>query len=313
MDDLSLMDYGSYLDEEVRAFIAQTEALNPPDAVNLSIADQRRAYDDLCRAFDQGHPDGVDTVDSDANGVPVRVYMIGSPTVTVVYFHGGGFVVGGLDSHDSICAEIAAGTGYRVVSVDYRLAPEHTHPASFDDSMTATRWVLEQFESRVVLVGDSAGGTLAAAVAHAMRGQTNRISGQMLIYPALGGDTTKGSYQTHAQAPGLTLADIVFYGDVRRDGPEPTDDPTYAPLQDRDFSRLPHTVIVTAECDPLADDGGLYRDALHIAGVKAHWVNEPGLIHGYLRARTMSEKARESFDRMIADIQCLGQGVWPYE
>ena len=232
--------------------------------------------------------------------------------MTVVYFHGGGFVVGGLDSHDSICAEICAGTGYRVVSVDYRLAPEHTHPASFDDCMTATRWVLNSFEGRIVMAGDSAGGNLAAAVTHALRVQTDRIAGQLLIYPSLGGDRSQGSYVTHADAPGLTRADIEYYDDVRRDGPKPQTDPSFLPLQDDDFSDLPHTVIVTAECDPLADDGGAYRDALVRAGVKAHWVNEAGLIHGYLRARNMSSKARDSFDRIVADIQCLGQGIWPY-
>ena len=137
MGGVSPVDYASYLDDEVRAFIAQTDALYPPDAVNLTIDQQRKVYDDLCRAFDQGHPEGVGVDDLDTDGVPVRVYEVGNPTVTVIYIHGGGFVVGGLDSHDSICAEICAGTGYRVVSVDYRLAPEHKHPASFDDSMTA--------------------------------------------------------------------------------------------------------------------------------------------------------------------------------
>ena len=307
------MDYDTYLDDEVRAFIARSEAFYPPDAVTASIEDQRRYYDALCQEFDVGYPEGITSTDMSADGVSVRVYQAGSPTVTVVYYHGGGFVVGGLDSHDSICAEICGGTGYRVVSVDYRLAPEHTHPASFDDAFKATGWVLDQFEGRVVLVGDSAGGNLAAAVAHIMRSKSDRIVGQLLIYPALRGDRTKGSYVTHANAPGLTLADIEFYEKIRLDGPAPDNDPSYLPMQDSDFSGLPATIIVTAECDPLADDGGIYRDALQAAGVNAHWTNELGLIHGYLRARTMSSKARESFATMVADIQCLGQGVWPYE
>ncbi|WP_050927670.1 alpha/beta hydrolase [Aestuariivita boseongensis] len=307
------MDYDSYLDEEVRAFIAQTNAHYPPDAVTMTVEDQRRVYDDLCRAFDRGYPDGVQASDTQAHGVPVRIYEAGEPTVTVVYFHGGGFVVGGLESHDSICAEICAGTGYRVVSVDYRLAPEHLHPAAFEDSLATTQWVLDQFEGRVVLVGDSAGGNLAACVAHKLRGQTDRISGQLLIYPALAPGRDHGSYATHAFAPGLAKADIDFYQGIRTGGPDASDDPTYMPMADTDFSGLPPTVIISAECDPLADDGGIYRDALQAAGTKAHWINEKGLIHGYLRARVMSEKARESFDRITADIQCLGQGVWPYE
>ncbi len=313
MGCVTVVDYDTYLDAEIRAFIAQTNAHYPPDAVNLTVEDQRRVYDDLCRAFDREYPDGVSAEDTQAQNVPVRVYTVGNPTVTVVYFHGGGFVVGGLESHDSICAEICGGTGYRVVAVDYRLAPEHVHPASFDDCLTATNWALNAFEGRIVLVGDSAGGNLAAAVAHRLRGQTDRISGQLLIYPALGAIRHSGSYQTHAEAPGLTTEDIEYYHVIRSGGASTEGDSTYLPLEDDDFSNLPHTIIVTAECDPLADDGQLYRDALHEAGSKAHWINEPGLIHGYLRARAMSEKARDSFNTITADIQCLGQGVWPYE
>lgn len=310
---VTIVDYDTYLDEEVQAFISQTNAHYPADAINLTVEDQRRVYDDLCRAFDRGYPDGVQSEDTQAQNIPVRIYTVGNPTVTVVYFHGGGFVVGGLESHDSICAEICGGTGYRVAAVDYRLAPEHVHPASFEDSLSATNWVLNTFEGLVVLVGDSAGGNLAAAVAHELRGQTDRISGQLLIYPALGAVQNTGSHQTHAHAPGLTAADIEYYHKIRSGDASTDGDATFLPLQDSDFSDLPHTIILTAECDPLADDGRLYRDALHAAGSKAHWINEAGLIHGYLRARGMSEKARNSFDTIIADIQCLGQGVWPYE
>lgn len=307
------MDYGSYLDDEVRAFIARTEEFYPPDAVNFTIAEQRRVYDDLCRAFDQGRPDGVVAEDASADGVPVRIYEAGEPTTTVLYMHGGGFVVGGLDSHDSICAEICAGTGYRVVSVDYRLAPEHVHPVQFEDSLKAAHWVQDRYEGPIVLAGDSAGGNLAAALAHALRGKTRRIAGQLLIYPALGTDMSTGSYITHAHAPGLTTEDVAFYKDIRSGDAAPNGDATFAPLHDDDFAGLPPTVIVTAECDPLADDGRDYRDAIAKAGGRVHWINEPGLIHGYLRARVMSRKARDSFDRIVADIQCLGQGVWPYD
>jgi len=313
MGGVTRVDYEAYLDPQVQAFIAATNAHYPPDAVDLTVEEQRRVYDDLCQAFDRGYPEGVAAEDTSAADVPVRIYTIGTPTVTVVYFHGGGFVVGGLESHDSICAEICAGTGYRVVAVDYRLAPEHLHPASFDDSLSATQWVLSTFEGLVVLVGDSAGGNLAAAVAHKLRGETDRISGQLLIYPSLGAVQNTGSYQTHAHAPGLTAMDIDYYHTLRSGGAPTEGDATCLPLQDSDFSNLPHTIIVTAECDPLADDGRLYRDALHEADSKAHWINELGLIHGYLRARGMSDKARHSFDTITADIQCLGQGVWPYE
>lgn len=309
------MTYDDLLDDEVRAFIARTNAFYPPEAVDFTVAEQRRFYDAFCREFDMGRPDGVAVQDTDADGVQVRIYTAGEPGATVLYFHGGGFVVGGRDSHDSICAEICAGTGYRVVSVDYRLAPEHVHPAHFDDAMTAARWALAQYDGPVVLAGDSAGGNLAAAVAHALRGSARdgRITGQLLIYPGLGGDITQGSYVEHAHAPGLSTADVAYYHDIRAGHAPVERDPTFAPLHDTDFTDLPPTIIVSAACDPLADDGRVYRDAIRAAGGRAEWINEAGLIHGYLRARLMSAKARDSFARIVAGIQCLGQRLWPFD
>ena len=262
-----------------------------------------------------GRPAGVAVRDDMASGVPVRIYEAGIPEATVIYFHGGGFVVGGLDSHDSICAEICAGTGHRVVSVDYRLAPEHVHPAHFDDALTAARWALGRYDGAVVLAGDSAGGNLAAAVAHRLRHDAiaGRITGQLLIYPGLGGDMTKGSYVEHAHAPGLSTADVAYYHDIRSGGAEPGADPGFAPLRDKDFSGLPPTIVIAAACDPLADDGRHYRDAIRRAGGRAEWINEEGLIHGYLRARNMSARARASFGRIVSGIGCLGQGYWPYD
>ena len=164
----------------------------------------------------------------------------------MLYLHGGGFVVGGLDSHDDVCAELCQRTGYELVSVDYRLAPEHLHPAAFDDALTAFEWVAKTYAQPILLAGDSAGGNLAAALAHATRGHERAPIGQVLIYPGLGGDMSKGSYVEHAEAPMLTVRDIEFYRDVRSGGPERQGDATVAPLADTDFSGLPPTVVVTA-------------------------------------------------------------------
>lgn len=307
------MDYNSLIDEETWAFIARTLESYPEDAVELTIEGQRKVYDTMCREFHQGYPDGVTASDQSANGVPVRVYTAGHPTRTVVYYHGGGFVVGGLESHDDVCAEICAQTGYRVVAVDYRLCPEFKHPIPFQDSWTATEWAAEEFGDPLVLAGDSAGGNLAAAVAHHARAKLDNILGQVLIYPGLGGDMTQGSYLEHANAPLLTVAEIEFYKTVRVDRAEPEGDATYAPLHDSGFAGLPPTVIVTADCDPLRDDGRDYRDAVVAAGGKAHWINEDGMVHGYLRARTTVGRARDSFERISVAIEALGQGLWPYD
>lgn len=307
------MDYERLIDEETWAFIRRTAESYPDDAVALSIKDQRRVYDAMCQDFRQPRPEGVETQDRSANGVPVRVYLAGHPTRTVVYFHGGGFVVGGLDSHDDVCAEICVQTGYRVVSVDYRLCPEHVHPTQFQDSLTATTWAAEEYGDPLILAGDSAGGNLAAAVSHHARGRSEAAIGQVLIYPALGGDTSKGSYLEHAHAPLLTRDEVLFYEKTRCKEAIPESDPTFAPLQDSDFSNLPPTVVVTADCDPLRDDGSDYCKGIQAAGGRAEWINEPGLVHGYLRARTSVKRAADSFERISVAIEALGQGIWSYD
>ena len=307
------MDYERLIDEETWAFIRRTAESYPDDAVELSIAEQRRVYNAMCDVFRQARPSGVATEDRSANGVPVRVYTAGDPTRSVVYFHGGGFVVGGLDSHDDICAEICAQTGYRVVAVDYRLCPENLHPAQFQDSWSATEWVVEEFGDPIVLAGDSAGGNLAASVAHYARGRLDKVLGQVLIYPGLGGDPSKGSYLEHAHAPMLTQEDCLFYEKMRCGGVVPQDDPTFAPLLDGDFSNLPPTVVFTADCDPLRDDGPAYCDKIVAAGGVAHCVNEMGMIHGYLRARSSVKRAADSFERISVAIEALGQGIWSYD
>ncbi|MGR3624077.1 alpha/beta hydrolase [Pseudophaeobacter sp.] len=310
------MDYERLIDEETWAFIRKTGECYPEDAVELSIQEQRAVYDEMALEFRAPRPDLVATVDREVNGVPVRVYSAGDPSRTVLFCHGGGFVVGGLESHDDVCAEICAQTGYRVVAVDYRLAPEHQHPAMFDDALSALTWAVETYEEDVVLLGDSAGANICAALAHATRSKAElakRILGQVLVYGAFGGDVNKGSYIEHAQAPMLTRDEVLFYQDVRRlEGPD-APDPTYAPLQDEDFSDLPATVLISADCDPLRDDSFDYRDRVVEAGGRAHLVNEPGLIHGFLRARHSVGRARDSFERISAAVEALGQGIWPYD
>ncbi len=295
-------DYQTLIDAATWAFIRETDSHYPPDTASRTINDQRAIYDAMCRAFHRGYPVGVTATDQTLGGAPCRVYA--GAGATVMYFHGGGFVVGGLDSHDDVCAEICAATGFQVISVDYRLAPEHRHPAAFDDCLAATLYT----KGPLILAGDSAGAALTASVAHALRGK-RAVLGQVLIYPGLGGDRNRGSYLTHANAPMLTRDDVEFYARMRHNGPEPTDDPTAAVLHDTSFARLPPTVIFSAECDPLADDGRNYRDALLAAGGQAEWHLEHGLVHGYLRARHTVPRAAESFARITQAIARLGDSA----
>lgn len=313
-----MADYTKLIDAETWAFIERTNSYYPPDTIDYTIAQQREIYDRMCREFFAGYPQGVTAgttaIEPGDRAIPIRVYRAGKePAAAVVlYFHGGGFILGGLDSHDDVCAELCARTGYEVVSVDYRLAPEHLHPAAFDDALAAFEWAAGRYEQPILLCGDSAGGNLAAAVAHATRGHKRHPAGQVLIYPGLGGDQSKGSYVTHAEAPMLTLRDLEFYKDIRTGGADVSGDITYMPLNDADFTNVPPTVIITAQCDPLSSDGEAYGARVLAGGGKAWWFEEPGLVHGYLRARHSVGRARASFSRIVDAVAALGRGEWPW-
>lgn len=296
------VSYQTLIDAPTWAFIAAAAAAYPDDTAARSIAEQRRIYDAMCASFHRPYPPDVTATDQSIAGVACRIYSGATPAV--IYFHGGGFVVGGLESHDAICADLAGATGLRVISVDYRLSPEHLHPAAYDDALAVTRAVIA--EGPVLLAGDSAGGNLAAAVSHALR--AGPILGQVLIYPGLGGRTDSESCLHHAHAPMLSRDDVLYYHDIRHPGAAPEGDATAAPLQDSDFTRLPPTLAISAECDPLADDARLYVEALLAAGSPAQWVQEPGLVHGYLRARHTVPRAAASFARIAAALTAFATG-----
>lgn len=312
-------DYSKLIDEETWAFIKRTAARYPDDTVDRPIEEQRKIYDAMCREFFAGYPKEVtaetSAIDAGDHRIPIRSYARqgGDRSAFVLYYHGGGFVVGGLESHDDVCAEICHRTGYPVVSVDYRMAPENAFPDCFNDALTAFEWASSQVNAPIVLVGDSAGGNLAAAVCHATRSHAIKPVGLVAVYPGFSGDYAKNSCRVHAEAPLLTRHDLKFYSHVRARGADVTGDPRAAPLADSDFSGLPPVVIISAECDPLSDDGRDYRDAILAAGGKAVWFNEKGLVHGYLRARNTVKRARDSFSRIVAAVDALGRGEWPYD
>ncbi|PWK65718.1 alpha/beta hydrolase [Aminobacter sp. AP02] len=311
-----MTDYTKLIDAETWAFIERTNSYYPPDTIDYTIGQQREIYDRMCREFFAGYPEGVvpetTAIATPTHKIQIRIYRLAGkePGVVLLYFHGGGFILGGLDSHDDVCAELCGRTGYEVVSVDYRLAPEHRHPAAFDDAMRAFEWAAGNYDLPIVLAGDSAGGNLAAAVSHATRGHMQKPVGQVLIYPGLGGDQSRGSYVKHAEAPMLTMRDLHFYKDIRTGGEDRTGDITMTPLADGDFANLPPTVIITAECDPLSSDGEAYGERVVAAEGHAFWHEEPGLVHGYLRARHTVARARESFDRIVDAVAVLGREQW---
>ena len=313
-----MTDYATLIDDETWAFIERTLSFYPADTIDFTIADQRAVYDRMCLDFHAGHRTGVAAETTAISlldrSIPIRIYRRRSAhtDVTLLYFHGGGFMLGGLESHDDVCAELCGATGFEVVSVDYRLAPEHVHPAAFDDALAAFEWAASSSDRAIIVAGDSAGGNLAAAVSHATRGHPRAPVGQLLVYPGLGGDRLGPSYAEHANAPMLTVRDLEFYETIRTGGIAPADPSTLYPLADSDFSGLPPTVVITAQCDPLSSDGQTYRDRILEAGGKAWWHEEPGLVHGFLRARHSVGCARDSFARIALAFVVLGRGDWAW-
>lgn len=302
------------LDLEMSAYVERVNGFYPPDAVDLDIAGQRKHYDRLCVAFNRAHPQGVATEDGTlpgpAGALRIRRYRrsLNEGPATILYFHGGGFVLGGLDSHDSVCAELCGATGHRVVAVEYRLSPEHIHPAHHDDALAAFRALIRE-ERPVVLAGDSAGGALAASVALATRGEPRAAIGQLLIYPGLGGESLGlASYTEHAEAIHLTADDVAYYRRMRAGGEPRLHDWTFAPLWASSLAHLPPCVAVSADIDPLRDDAAEYVRRLQAAHVRARWLNERGLVHGFLRARLMSRRAQAAFDRICDAASRLGRG-----
>ncbi|AWI85641.1 hypothetical protein CEW88_18210 [Alloyangia pacifica] len=284
------MDYRSYLSPEIIAFVDETLAFYPEELDPRDWPRQRAVYDRMAAHFHRGRPEGLAVADRDIRGVPVRLYGEVSP-VTVIYAHGGGFVLGGLESHDDVCAELAQRSGCRVVSVDYRLAPEHPGLAAHEDLVSVVEACCAA--GPVILCGDSAGASLCAAVS-GTRADLG-LRGQVLIYPGLGFPHEAGSFVQHAEAPLLSTRDLGTYREVLGGDPE---DPRLVPAKGA-LSTLPPTWLFPAECDPLYDDALRYARAAREAGAEVHLQSHAGLVHGWLRARDVNDHARTSFSQIV--------------
>ncbi|WP_110033416.1 alpha/beta hydrolase [Hoeflea marina] len=283
-------------------FLRLCESFYPADAVEASVERQRLWYDALCAQFDRPLPDGMTAVDAAIAGVPTRRYRPQAVTArtVLVYIHGGGFVVGSLDSHQAICAELAEFCGAELVALDYRLAPEHRWPAQGEDCWAVLQELLAD-GSRLVVIGDSAGGNLAAGLAiRARDAGLSGIVGQALVYPGLGGDLVSGSYVEMAAAPGLSTADVRYYREILQ---APQGDPVAFPLQAERLGGLPPAFVTVAHFDPLRDDGRHYAARLAEAGVDVQFREEPQMVHAWLRARHMSEGARAGFEALCSAVQ----------
>ena len=223
--------------------------------------------------------------------IPVRVYVPEGevPQPVISYFHGGGWVFMGIETHDWICRRLANASGAIVVSAEYRLAPEHRYPASLDDCMAVTTWLAEHAAilggdpARLAVAGDSAGGNLAAAVALASRTEGGPgLAAQALVYPVTDAACATPSYVQNADGYLLTARTMRWFWDQYL-GPDGDPDDGYASvLRAPDLADLPPTLVITAEFDPLRDEGEAYAEHLQAAGVEATVHRYDGMVHGFL-------------------------------
>jgi acetyl esterase len=286
------------LDPQARAVLERVAHANLPAYSQLGAPAARTLYRETRGKLSAAPPEVARVADLRATGpagdIPVRLYRPlgaseGETLPVLVYFHGGGWTIGDLDTHDVPCREFANLAHCAVVSVDYRLAPEHKFPAAFDDAVTATHWVHAQADtlgvdaSRLAVGGDSAGGNLAAAVAIAFRDTRGpRIAMQTLIYPGTDMAADTPSHAAFAAGYLLTRDAILWFKGNYLRGPADEADWRASPLRAGDLAGLPPAYVITAGFDPLLDEGRAYADRLRAAGVKVTYECFAGMIHGFV-------------------------------
>jgi acetyl esterase len=230
----------------------------------------------------------------------------GAALGTVVYLHGGGWVTGDLEYSDALCRHLAAGAGCSVLSVDYRLAPEHPYPAPLDDAYGALQWAADDLARDLPLVvgGDSAGGALAAGAALRARDENGpRLAAQLLVYPVLDADLTRRSYAENGQGLILGPDEMAWFWAHYLPDPQARRAAPAAPLRATDLTGLPPTVLVVADLDPLRDEGLAYARGLADAGVPVTLRHVPGLVHGFLRFTARVDAAAALAPAIAGDLR----------
>jgi acetyl esterase len=258
------------------------------------------------------------SIPSPAGTIPARLYMplrlrqTGGLAPALVFFHGGGWVIGDLDSHDVVCRKLAVEGELIVISVDYRLAPEHKFPAAADDAMAATKWIalnasqLGIDPSRLTVGGDSAGGNLAAVVAIAARdGGGPAIAGQVLIYPAIDFAMTHPSHREPETSVLLTHSVIRWFRDHYLNGAADVHDWRASPARAGTLAGLPPAYVLTAGADPLRDEGDEYAGRLKEAGVAVTHRTFPGQFHGFFTMGKLLQQANVAAGEIGAWLKAL--------
>jgi acetyl esterase len=307
------------LHPQTRALLDLIEARQIPPTHTLSVADARAWYRDRRSVTQPAPPDVARVSALQASGphgsIPLRSYRpLGSNDNDVlpvlVYFHGGGWTIGDLDTHDTLCRELANGAGCAVVAVDYRMGPEHRFPAAVDDAIAATRWVHEHAAelrldaTRLAVGGDSAGGNLAAVVAIAARDSADLpIAFQLLIYPATDQHRGAPSHTENAQGYLLTRDTMDYFCGHYLADPAQYDDWRASPLLCEDLGRLPPALVLTAGYDPLRDEGKAYAERLTAAGNRASHVCFDRQIHGFIPMGKLLDEANTAVALCAAELR----------
>lgn len=269
----------------------------------LSVAEAREAYRLAAEVLDLSRErlhrvEDFDVAAADATPLAARRYRAsGSPHGTLLYLHGGGFTIGGLETHDSLCRQLARHSGAEVVALEYRLAPEHRFPTAVDDAWAALRWLAEQgacagFDGqRLAVGGDSAGGTLAAVCAILARDAGLPLRAQLLITPGTAAHADTASHKLFANGFLLDATSIEWFFDhyIDRDRRR---DWRFAPLLADDLDGVAPACVVLAECDPLVDEGLAYADRLRAAGVEVTLELYRGLTHDFIKMGRVLDEAR---------------------
>jgi acetyl esterase len=298
------------LDPQVKTLLAEAEALGLPAYQDLSPQAARRQMLDSAAP-----PDPLMMVDrvenrsipGPAGDIGLRLYYPAgdSPFAVLAYYHGGGWVMGDLDTHHGLCHALAKKSGCLVVSVDYRLAPEHRHPAAVEDAYAAACWVaqnaaaIQADPARMAVAGDSAGGHLAAVAALMARDRKGpRLDLQILIYPITDFNFKTSSYLKNATGYMLTRDLMRWFWKHYLATEELAGHPYVSPLRAQDLSNLPPALVITAEFDPLCDEGEAYAAKLRLAGVAVKSIRCEGMVHGFFRMISRLDKAGEALDEV---------------
>lgn len=299
------------LNEQAKAFLDQLAASNAPAWNEIPPSEGRELFASMTDFFGEG-PELDRVEDRNVAGVPVRVYAKNAPEPqpVMVFFHGGGWVIGDLNTHDSICRHLAVESDSVVVAVDYRRAPEHRYPAALDDCYNVTRFIAQNpaefggAAGKVGVIGDSAGGNLAAAVCLKARDDDEfTLQLQVLIYPVIEPTCETRSFDDFAEGYGLTAEVMKWFWQQYVDGYVPASDAYLSPGRAIRLGSLPPAHVVTAEFDVLRDEGEAYAARMAKGGTEMTLRRYNGVIHGFFHLRTVFDDAQTALSDIASVIK----------